>query len=222
MPPLFSNLILLRETAPGAPAWNMARDETLLRQASAPILRIYGWREKAVSFGCFERYEAVAQAHPERVPVRRWTGGGVVLHGEDFTYSLIVPASDPLAKMRALESYERIHAGVAAALAKVGFAAQLADSPTPKISTACFENAVASDVIEQGRKIAGAAQRRTRDGLLHQGGVQLADLPAEFGIRLAETLGARIHALERDEELEARATQLVAEKYGTRAWLEKY
>ena len=63
-----------------------------------PLLRVYRWERPAVSFGYFERWEPVREKYPEREAVRRWTGGGVVLHGEDFTYSMLIPRASPASR----------------------------------------------------------------------------------------------------------------------------
>src|ERR1700689_396612 len=72
------------DAEPHSAALNMAIDEALLAIISRPVLRIYRWSRAAVSFGCFERWLPVQAAHPAREPVRRWTGGGIVLHGDDL------------------------------------------------------------------------------------------------------------------------------------------
>jgi len=76
------------------------------------------------------------------------------------------------------------------------------------------------DVLVEGRKVAGAAQRRTRGGLIHQGSIQTVELPADFGAVFAARLaGAVVRAPDFDVGLAAE--RLAAGKYGTRAWLEK-
>ena len=70
-----------------------------------------------------------------------------------------------------------------------------------------------------GRKAAGAAQRRTRAGLLHQGSIQTLDLPARFGNIFAAHLAGAVCPASFD--ISRAAEELAAEKYDTRAWLEK-
>ena len=136
--PLFDALEFLFDAGPRSAPVNMAIDEILLREISVPILRAYRWLRPAASFGCFEKYSAVENQHPGRELVRRWTGGGVVLHGEDFTYSLIVPRDCPLCKMNPAQSYLAIHELLVQAMRESGVCASLTDSAAPKISTACF------------------------------------------------------------------------------------
>ena len=134
---------LFEDTSPHGAALNMAIDEALLAAISAPVLRVYRWLRPAVSFGYFERWSPIRADHPEREPVRRWTGGGVVLHGEDFTYSLLLPAHSPAALLTPAASYEVVHSALGAALADAGIAAGPAPGSTGKVSQACFENPVA-------------------------------------------------------------------------------
>src|ERR1700722_14928864 len=106
---LFEAIIEIIDPAPHAAPLNMAIDEALLHAASEPILRVYRWIRPAVSFGYFGRFDDVAEAWPGREMVRRWTGGGVVAHGEDITYTLIVPRGLPFFQNSARESYRLIH-----------------------------------------------------------------------------------------------------------------
>jgi lipoyl(octanoyl) transferase len=210
-----SSFIHILDPEPNSAALNMALDEALLLLSPTPVLRIYRWSMPAVSFGYFGRFAPVASAWPGREIVRRMTGGGVVPHSEDITYTITTPAAHPLARLTAKESYHEIHATVARWLAAHDLPAQLAGSSTDRGNGVCFESPVEADVVVTGRKLAGAAQRRTREGLLVQGSIQgvplewAADLPAAFACTTA-----RIFT---QEELEL-ADRLAREKYSTEAW----
>ena len=156
-------------------AHNMAMDQSLLENAAVagyPILRFYSWTEPAASFGYFQKYAEIEQVTLLRPLVRRPTGGGLVPHDADWTYSVAVPPSNPWYDLKAVESYRRVHEWVCAAFAKVGVAAELAPCCRKTLPGQCFVGWEQFDVLWSGRKIAGAAQRRTRDGLLIQGSVQ--------------------------------------------------
>ena len=159
----------------GAAAFNMAVDEALLlhvRGFGKPVLRFYAWSEAAASFGYFQRYADVAKATPLRPLVRRPTGGGIVPHDRDWTYSVVLPPGHFWYQLKAIESYRRVHEWVRAAFSETGVLAELASEPRRAVAGQCFAGAEQFDVLTQDRKIAGAAQRRTRDGLLIQGSVQ--------------------------------------------------
>lgn len=219
---LFDLIDLIYDLEPHPAALNMAMDEILLQSLEHPVLRIYRWLKPSVSFGYFERYDAVKIEYPDRDPVRRWTGGGVVLHGDDLTYSLLVPKGAPFFKFKTAESYQAIHERIAEAMNRVGVSVDMAGAPHQKVSQACFENPALHDILSQGHKIAGAAQRRTRFGLLHQGSIQNVTLPVSFGERLATEFSGKV--VDRKItvlELE-RARELAQTKYETPEWMLKF
>jgi lipoate-protein ligase A len=166
--------LLLRSGA-GSAAFNMAVDDALLlrvREVGKPVLRFYAWSEPAASFGYFQRYAEVAKATPLRPLVRRPTGGGIVPHDRDWTYSVVLPPGHFWYQLKAIESYRRVHEWLRAAFNETGIPAELASERRREVAGQCFAGAEQFDVLAQNRKIAGAAQRRTRDGLLIQGSVQ--------------------------------------------------
>jgi lipoate-protein ligase A len=199
---------------------NMAVDEALFEAATAPTLRLYGWQQPSVSFGYFGRYVDAAAEAEDREMVRRWTGGGIVLHGADLTYSFILPAARMTCVRSSRAVYSFVHGAIEKALSSVAQVA-LAASDAPKVSDACFANAVVADVLVDGHKVAGAAQRRTRAGLLHQGSIQYEALPDEFPARFAAALCPHLEARLLSGQLLERAGQIAAEKYATSDWLRR-
>ena len=105
---------------------NMAIDEALLEFAAIPLIRFYRWQFPALSFGYFGRFADVASYQCERDLVRRWTGGGIVFHGEDLTYSLVIPASDTAFAESSISIYEKIHQALCDALSETGQPAVIA------------------------------------------------------------------------------------------------
>jgi lipoate-protein ligase A len=161
-------------------ASNMALDEALLENAASigkPVLRFYGWHEPAATFGYFQKYSEVASATHLRPLIRRPTGGGIVPHDADWTYSFTVPPNHEWHLLKAEESYRRIHEWIRDAFAKLEIKTELASeskvqSPKSKAVSACFAGHEKSDILWHGKKIAGAAQRRNKSGLLIQGSIQ--------------------------------------------------
>jgi lipoate-protein ligase A len=86
----------------------------------------------------------------------------------------------------------------------------------------CFANPVKADVTIDGRKVAGAAQRRTRAGLLQQGSVQYVDLENGLAERFAQALSANCSEREINRETLHRARELAEHKYGANEWLRKH
>ena len=197
----------------------MACDEVLVSMAEAPILRVFRWRSPWVSAGFFTAMEDAARARPDLPVCRRWTGGGIVVHDGDFTFSLVLPRGERLAAERPGESYRLIHAALAEALREQGYAALMSDEAVGD-SRECFVGAVEHDVVLDGRKVAGGAQRRTRRALLHQGSVQgAAKLSRAFGPVFAGILAASVRGWRPPTGLEERIAALAREKYANPAFL---
>ena len=219
---LFANLLEIHDPEPHAAALNMGIDEALLRQTTQPTLRIYRWVEPAVSFGYFGKIadaEMVAQGRPM---VRRWTGGGIVEHGEDLTYTLIVPRKHPMFRFSAIASYRMIHEAIAQILGGEGILAELSGAASTPPVASCFAQTVLYDVVLGAAKLAGAAQRRTRWGMLHQGSIQSPDSREILREKLAAAFGEQVRRQELSASIEEDALRLASEKYGTPAWLRKY
>lgn len=157
------------------PALNMAWDEALLENAERcgrPVFRTYAWTLPAATFGYFQRFDDIASLTSLRPLLRRPTGGGLVPHDADWTYSVVIPPRHAWWSVRAPESYQRIHEWLRDAFRSCGLATELAPDIDPSGPGQCFVGAERNDLLFRGRKIAGAAQRRNRLGLLIQGSIQ--------------------------------------------------
>ena len=218
--PVFKTLDVYASADRFPAAMNMAIDEALLVAAYVPTLRFYEWERPSISLGYFGSFTDVADEQPQRDLVRRWTGGGIVYHGEDLTYSLVLPA-EVAARFRSSRLiYSQVHGAIQQVLRETR-AVTLASAAAPKISDACFANPVEADVLLDGRKIAGAAQRRTRAGLLHQGSIQCDTLPPTFREEFTRALCPAFERRDLSRELLARAEQIAREKYARRDWLHR-
>jgi lipoate-protein ligase A len=156
-------------------AFNMALDEALLEtvsQIGKPVLRFYGWTDCAATFGYFQKFSEVERATHLRPLIRRPTGGGIVPHDADWTYSFVVPPNHEWHLLKAEESYRRIHEWIQSAFAKLKIETELAPSCKKSAPGECFVGHEKFDLLWHGKKIAGAAQRRNKSGLLIQGSVQ--------------------------------------------------
>jgi lipoyl(octanoyl) transferase len=156
-------------------AFNMALDEALLENVSQlgkPVLRFYGWTEPAATFGYFQKFSEVERATNLRPLVRRPTGGGIVPHDVDWTYSFVVPPNHEWYSLKAIESYRRVHEWIQNAFTKLEIETELALCCKKSLPGQCFVGHEKFDLLWRGKKIAGAAQRRNKFGLLIQGSVQ--------------------------------------------------
>ena len=115
----------------------MAIDEALLRDVREPVLRIYEWSVPAVSLGYFQPHALAG----DRPFIRRYTGGGLVDHAHDVTYTVVLPRAHEWMELSAPESYCHIHRGVQAALAACGVVSELTPAAQAVESEACFQKA---------------------------------------------------------------------------------
>lgn len=234
-------LDLLPERHDSAAA-NMATDFLMLRhypEDRHARFRHYGWRRAAATFGYSQPVawvrEQLAADPPEEI-CRRPTGGGVVDHREDWTYALVIPRGHPLQDARAAESYAAVHGALAAVLTDLEVPVRLVDTcapcppdrpPGPGV---CFAQPERFDLVhaDTGAKIAGAAQKRSRHGLLLQGSIarptvgdiEWNELPVRFGDQLAQLLQLdscpAAPPAEWDEVLDS-----LAETYASPEWNER-
>lgn len=239
-------------------AANMATDFLLLRRCPEPMrsharFRAYGWHRPSFTFGYSQKIEWVRAQLPADAEsaelVRRPSGGGVVDHREDWTYALVIPRGHALEAARAVDSYRAVHAALVAALAACGQPAVLKEKCEPageasdadansegagcaavKGPTVCFTRPELYDVLHPttGAKIAGAAQKRTKEGLLFQGSIwrpaaeSVRDwdaFHAAFVAELARTLGAEAEETPWPEFNEGEHEALT-EQYASPEWNE--
>ncbi len=164
-----------------AGAWNMAADEVLLHSAAAgqATLRFYGWSEPTLSLGYFQR--ANDRLHDPLLRdlgwLRRPSGGGALVHDRELTYALAIPADAPWTGIVANPSgwIGFMHGVIARSLEKL----QVHTSrPMPQqaegVQFLCFACLTEPDILLDGKKIVGSAQRRHRGAVLQHGGVLLA------------------------------------------------
>jgi lipoate-protein ligase A len=197
------------------------------------VLRFYGWTEPAATFGYFQQYAKVERATPLRPLIRRPTGGGIVPHDADWTYSLAFPPNHEWHSLKAEESYRRVHEWIQSAFAKLNVTTELASTRHPSLVTrhsskGCFVGYEKNDLLWNGRKIAGAAQRRNKLGLLIQGSVQpppISIARADWHKAMSDVgrmgLGIEWSEFEPDGRLRERAEFLVRQKYSQPAYNRK-
>ena len=211
-------------------AFNMALDEALLENVSQlgkPVLRFYGWTEPAATFGYFQKFSEVERAALLRPLIRRPTGGGIVPHDTDWTYSFVVPPNHEWYSLKAIESYRRIHEWIQSAFTKLKIETELAPNCKKSLPGECFAGHEKFDLLWHGKKIAGAAQRRNKLGLLIQGSLQppisIARENWEKTMREAACEQFQTRRLEffPDKILHARTMELARHKYSQNAYNQK-
>jgi lipoyl(octanoyl) transferase len=163
--------------------WQMAADQVILEAAAAGIasLRFYGWPRANLSLGYFQ-HAAECQAYPGLADlplVRRASGGAALVHHLEATYALGLPAGKPWHSPG--ESWaRRMHTLIALAVGAIGLQTHLCDPQDEKKlgEVLCFLHETPDDLLLQGHKVVGSAQRKLRGALMQHGGILLARSPA--------------------------------------------
>ncbi len=177
---------IILETQPQTGAWNMALDEALLNSAvrcGVCTVRVYRWCEPTVSLGYFQKPGELDASSPLMAlpQVQRLTGGGAILHHYEWTYSCAVPAGHPAIRVPG-ELYAAVHRRIIDALAMHGVTADLRSATTSSTKPAassptspflCFFRGDPNDIVLNGRKIVGSAQRRRKGAVLQHGSILL-------------------------------------------------
>lgn len=202
----------------------MAVDEWLI-ELKKPILRVYQWQGKWGSCGYFDSLSKAMDSFPELNQwVRRWTGGGTVDHRSDWPYTLVIPSLNDKQRLGGLDSYRAIHRALITALEPEGVDIKLSCGSEETGVAACFENPVTYDLVDsKGGKIAGAGQKRTKSGLIHQGSVALAatdQTTKQRAERLADALAQDEWEAFQEEPPEDVLRQLLV-RYEDADWLSK-
>jgi lipoate-protein ligase A len=218
----------------------MARDASLLEQAAehqvGPVVRFYQWVRPTISLG-FHQRESVLDEDAltrERIPwVRRPTGGAAVLHSEELTYCLVLPADHPFQKGElALK-----HTGNALAkgLRALGVPAEVVERGYPlerlPDRTSCFVRSSRWEVCVRGKKIVGSAQRVLSGALLQHGSILCGPdhLRLVFLLRLSseqvrDELHARLRAASTSirEELSAPFDMMLLREHLAQAFRQEF
>lgn len=159
---------------------NMAVDAALLENFSAqdtPILRFYSW-EKSFTVGTSQDPQAFDfKDLYDGNYAKRITGGGVLFHGCDLSYSLVLPTSD-FKDMSIKESYEKICSFLINFYKNLGLKTCYAKDDTLTVlhkHAFCQVGFEAYDIIVNRKKIGGNAQRRTKKAIFQHGSIPLYD-----------------------------------------------
>lgn len=158
----------------------MAIDEFLMnglaKAEGLPTLRIYSWEAPSYSVGYFQKLDQIYKKG--MTIVRRLTGGGLVFHGKDLTFSFVTRYPTPFFPNDTKASYLKINEALMTGLRKLYPELDFADCKTIPSGRGgkervCFEQPACYDLMLNGRKVVGASQRRSRGVALHQSTVFL-------------------------------------------------
>jgi len=175
------------ETKAASAEANMQLDAKLLENLEGqegPILHLYEWEKPSATFGYFIKPEDLLDLEEAQKRgldlARRPTGGGVVFHLWDLAFSVLVPSKSKLFSTNTLDNYNLVNRVVKDVVKEfLGISEEIGlipdDAPFQDQTCThfCMARPTKYDVMLQGKKIAGAAQRKTKDGFLHQGTIAL-------------------------------------------------
>ncbi len=174
---------------------NMSLDVVLSECAEEPILRFYTWAKPTLSLGRHQKRVDLDFEYLKRKDfdcVVRPTGGRAVLHWEELTYSIIIPANHELYKKTVLERYLLISECICTALESLGYNVNLEKTKHSANTPACFDSPSIYELTIDGKKIVGSAQMKTEKAILQHGSIILKPHLKEY----ARLLKINMNALE--------------------------
>lgn len=190
----------LIDTGPLSGQENMAIDEALLAcfkpGFSRPMLRLYGWEPAAFSCGRFQKEEEIIDMQRCRADhiqvVKRITGGGVIYHARELTYSLVCPAEAIPDSRSVKEAFFHLTSFLLDFYRSLGLSPLYASEhfrdgrPLGERTPLCFAGTESCDILIRGKKIGGNAQRRLKETIFQHGSIPLEQMPEQGGTYLLE------------------------------------
>ncbi len=184
---------------------NMDFDKSLLENFDGtPVFRLYSWEDNSFTIGRFQKLEDIQDI--ERFGTnyaKRMTGGGLLLHGFDVSYSIVLPTNQ-LGRRGVKESYEFLCQFILNFYKDLGFKPAWAKDILPNSlskSPFCQEGFEPYDIIIEGKKIGGNAQKRTKNLILQHGSIPLRKDKRKYSGYSLEELGIKLNEKETKERL---------------------
>ncbi|MCX6994598.1 MAG: hypothetical protein NTY13_02000 [Chlamydiae bacterium] len=159
----------------------MEKDARLIGSADT-LLHLYTWPQPTLSYGCLVKPEDFLYMEKlgDLSLAKRPTGGGLIFHLSDLAFSFLMPYSSPYFSLNTEDNYLFVNGIVANALGRYIPSYSFFKEETSSLSRFCMAKATKYDILVEGGKLVGAAQRRTKTGLLHQGSISLCPPPREL------------------------------------------
>jgi len=244
--------LIIHDHAPGP--WNMAVDQCLLESAAMTgdiAIRIYRWNTPTLSLGYFQNHKDRAHhaASQSCDLIRRASGGGAILHDLEVTYSIAVPVS-ALKPKSTHDLYNAAHQATIKVFENIEISLDLHDSnetSSDQTPFLCFQRRSPGDLIMEGQKVGGSAQRRLQHAVLQHGSLLMEssmfcpELPGivnlgDHGLlanhladewiekwpeMIARSLGLKLIPCDLTTNERSRSEQIVMERFGSTKWTEK-
>lgn len=141
------------------------------KSSDKPLLTFYEWGAPSLTYGYFVNPDDYLVKNSFQMG-RRPTGGGILFHSIDCAFSLVIPASHEKLSLNTLENYRLVNGLVSEALASLGVKVEVLEEGKSPMRF-CMAKPTVYDLVIGDKKVVGAAQRRSKEGLLHQGSIAL-------------------------------------------------
>jgi len=240
----------------------MAVDQALLQyaeQTGQATLRFYRWETATLSLGYFQKLADRSQHSGSlQCPVvRRASGGGAIVHDQELTFSLALPSDNRWSKKNN-ELYRSVHGCIVGALRSLSIDAHQYEKniknagvrPSQPIESErvanpflCFHRRTDGDIVLDGNKVGGSAQRRAKNAILQHtslllrkslaatellgvedlGGVTLNEdhLIEDLVERMSKTLLVAFKPAKLISEQKEMAENILSKTFGNPSWLAK-
>jgi len=175
---------LIVDKKPLSGSLNMAVDDFLFRSLSSEPqtnLRFYRWERPTVSLGYSQDIRKVVNVEYCQKQgidiVRRMTGGKLVLHHKEVTYSLCSSDKETFTSTL-VDSYRLISQALLRGFEKMGLDSYLADAPPNSYvrgNLPCFSYPARDEIEVDGKKIVGSAQKRAGSKFIQHGSIPLEE-----------------------------------------------
>lgn len=164
---------------------NMEKDKLLLEKLKIIpecFLHFYDWVSPSVTYGHFllpEEHVSLSKLECLGISLaKRPTGGGLLFHGKDFTFSVLISSQHPFYSLNTLENYAFINKRIQKALQRSCLKSEFLlhqhvniEDPYKKY---CMASPTIYDILVDNKKVCGGAQRRKNYGFLHQASISLS------------------------------------------------
>lgn len=144
---------------------------------SVPVVRLYRWVVPTVTYGRLQprgAAEAFAAISGAKAVVQRPTGGGMVFHDSDLSFSVVWRRGHPTLPPCIKNVYRLFHEAIAKELRSVGISVSLHQTEGSKRTPpgSCYQEFSRDDILWENKKIVGGALRVTSWGRLYQGNIK--------------------------------------------------
>ncbi|MCK5145769.1 lipoate--protein ligase family protein [bacterium] len=169
-------------------ARQMAMDQAILacsEEVGMPTMRMYRWAPYCISLGYHQKLDSIDVAACKDAGihvVRRPTGGRAVFHAEEVTYSVIIPKSNTQYLDNVAALYMTLSQGLARGIRRMDVPAELEKRSVDlhehykkDLSVSCFSAAARHEILVDGKKLVGSAQRHLAEGMLQHGSILIGD-----------------------------------------------